>query len=42
MIFNQCCGAGAKAGAEAGASGAATFSMSRSQSFFGPAPEPGM
>jgi hypothetical protein len=34
----QCCGAGAGAGA----GGAATFCWSRSQSFFGPAPEPGM
>jgi N-methylhydantoinase B/oxoprolinase/acetone carboxylase alpha subunit len=30
------------AGAEAGAGGAATFCWSRSQSFSGPAPEPGM
>jgi hypothetical protein len=32
----QCCGTGA------GAGGAATFCWSRSQSFFGPAPAPGM
>jgi hypothetical protein len=31
---DQCCGAGA--------GGAATFCWSRSESFFGPAPEPGL
>jgi hypothetical protein len=34
----QCSGAGAGAGA----GGAATFCWSRSQTFFGPAPEPGI
>jgi hypothetical protein len=36
----QCCGPGAGAGA--GSGGAATFCWSRSQSFLGPAPEPGI